>query len=197
MKYKIKLLIMLLSINMFTPIVSMKRDREEVKEESHKKIKLEEEQPDQENLSFLEQLPVEVIIKILTTRMEDIIKNSNVLQWVDQVYRFIREISLINNNFRNIINYIIEQKLDKKIAKEIFAPEIKITDPALLNHKLQTILEGPYSEEAEKEAAKLIIGGADPNLRLNVIIANKQQMAPILTWIVINNKFTTDSLILN
>ena len=107
MKYKIKLLIMLLSINMFTPIVSMKRDREEVKEESHKKIKLEEEQPDQENLSFLEQLPVEVIIKILTTRMEDIIKNSNVLQWVDQVYRFIREISLINNNFRNIINYII------------------------------------------------------------------------------------------
>ncbi|CDK30802.1 ankyrin repeat domain-containing protein [Candidatus Babela massiliensis] len=188
MKHKIKLLIMLLSINMFTPIVSMKRDREEIKEESNKKIKLE--QSDQENLATLEQLPAELIENILISRMEDIIKNSNILQWVDQVYKFIREISLINHNFRNIINNIIENKLDKKIAKEIFAPEIKINDPALLNYKLQTILEGPYSEEAEKEAAKLIIGGANPNLLLNVIIANKQQMAPILTWIVINNKFT-------
>ncbi len=188
MKHKIKLLIMLLSINMFAPLLSMKRDREETKEESNKKIKLE--QSNQENLAALEQLPIEVIIKTLTTRMEDIIKNSNVLQWVDQVYRFVGEISLINHNFRNIINYIIEQKLDKKIAKKHFAPEIKITEPALLNHKLQTILEGPCSEENEKEAAKLIIAGADPNLLLNVIIANKQQMAPILTWIATNNKFT-------
>lgn len=188
MKYKMKFLIMLLSINIFTPLLSMKRDREETKEESNKKTKLE--QSDQENLATLEQLPVELIEKILISRMENIIKNSNILQWVDQVHRFVGEISLINHNFKNIINYIIEQKLDKKIAKDIFAPEIKITTPALLNYKLQTILEGPYSEEAEKEAAKLIIGGANPNLLLNVIIANKQQMAPILIWIVINNKFT-------
>lgn len=188
MKHKIKLLIMLLSINMFAPLLSMKRDREETKEESNKKIKLE--QSNQENLAALEQLPAELIEKILISRMENIIKNSNVLQWVDQVYRFVREMSLINHNFRNIINNIIENKLDKKIAKKHFAPEIKINDTALLNYKLQTILEGPYSEEAEKEAAKLIIGGANPNLLLNVIIANKQQMSPILTWIVINNKFT-------
>lgn len=140
--------------------------------------------------NFLE-LPMEIKLKIIKSKIEDIIKHNHLFHPLNGINDFLKEMSLASKDLNAIITQdkVRLKQEASEYAKEWFANEESKLTQKQLDEKLKNILEDNYNQEKEKEAAKLIIAGANPNMIINVKILEKLTSIPLLIFIAQTGDF--------
>ena len=141
------ILIFLISFSIYNAVFSMEAN--EIEEECQI-----------QNTFPIENLPLELQLYILNQNIISIVNHSSdIFESIDQTSKYLKNINLVNTNFRSLIKDLIKTFKDSVTKK--FAG-----DWAHLNHnELNTILEQALLEENIAKAAKAIIAKADPNIK--------------------------------
>ncbi|CDK30216.1 ankyrin repeat domain-containing protein [Candidatus Babela massiliensis] len=123
-----------------------------------------EQKPNKETL-LINTLPPELKLHIAEKFLQSIVKENVVFNPFRGVKEGFKSLISIDKGFFNLRDEI-KNDINKFIRK-YFASDFINLSKEELNNKLKNILEGDYSELKEREAAKLIIAGADPNIMIN------------------------------
>ena len=187
------LLSILILVDITLPLFSMEED-------SHKRKRDEEEQQQEviRNIRSrieLSDLPPEVRLHIINQAILSIIENNarqenGIFHPLEGVKEFISSVSLINRDYNSFKNEFLKNA--RIFAKQVFASEFRNNsqeEQINLDNQLKEILESAYTKESEIKAAKLIIAGANPNLKIKFNVGAQNHDLPIIIMISIKNQF--------
>lgn len=122
-----------------------------------------EQKPNKETL-LINTLPPELKLHIAEEFLQSIVKKNVVFNPFRGIKEGFKSLISIDKGFFNLRDEI--KKDINKFIRNYFASDFINLSKEELNNKLKILLEGDYSELKEKEAAKLIIAGANPNIMI-------------------------------
>ncbi len=119
--------------------------------------------PNKESM-LINTLPPELKLHIAREFLQSIVKKNVVFNPFRGVKEGFKILISIDKGFFNLRDEI--KKDINKFIRKYFASDFANLSKEELNSKLKNLLEEDYSEVKEKEAAKLIIAGANPNIMI-------------------------------